>query len=133
MSFFSSPQFLRRVLLADALASGAAGLLMIAMTGLLQTLLSIPAGLLLAAGLVLVPYVAFVVFTATRPMLNRSAVWAIVVANMLWTAASVLLLLSGWIAPSPLGFAFVIAQAAAVFLLGELQMMGLKRSPIATA
>jgi hypothetical protein len=116
----------------DAVASGAAGLLMIAGAGLLEGLLGLPAALLRGAGLVLVPYVTFVVFVATRSDIARPAVWSIIAANVLWAAASGLLLVSGWVAPTGLGYAFVIGQAAVVALLGELQYVGLSR-PVATA
>ena len=127
-----SNSFLRRALILDAVASGAAGLLMIAGAGLLEGFLGLPAGLLRGAGLVLVPYVAFVVFVGTRTEIEPPAVWSIIVANVLWAAASGLLLVSGWVAPTALGYAFVIGQAAVVALLGELQYVGLRR-PVATA
>ena len=136
MSYDQSSNFLRRALILDALASGATGLLMIAGAGLVEGLLGLPAALLRGAGLVLVPYVAFVVYTGTRETISRSAVWMIIVANVAWAAASALLLVSGWVAPTALGYAFVIAQAVVVALLGELQYMGLRRGvrgPIATA
>jgi hypothetical protein len=124
--------FLRRALLLDAAASGATGLLMIGGAGYLDGLLGLPATLLRGAGLVLVPYVAFVVLTATRALVSRPAVWTIIAANAAWALASALLLVSGWVAPTGLGYAFVTGQAAAVVLLGELQYMGLRR-PLATA
>jgi hypothetical protein len=136
MSIDQSPTFLRRALQLDAVASGATALLMIAGAGLVEGLLGLPAALLRGAGLVLLPYVAFVIYTGTRETISRPAVWAIIVANVLWAAASALLLLSGWVAPTGLGYAFVIAQAFVVALLGELQYVGLRQGigrPIATA
>jgi len=136
MSYDQSPTFLRRALILDALASGATALLMVAGAGLVEGLLGLPAALLRGAGLVLVPYVAFVIYTGTRDAISRSAVWTIIIANVTWAAASALLLPSGWVAPTALGYAFVIAQAVVVALLGELQYMGLRRGlrgPIATA
>ena len=78
------------------------------------------------------PYVAFVGLAATRGDISRPAVWSIIAANVLWAVASGLLLVSGWVAPTALGYAFVIGQAAVVALLGELQYVGLGR-PVATA
>ena len=131
------PVFLRRALLLDALASGGTALAMIALANQVDGLLGLPAALLRGAGLVLVPYVAFVVYAATQPAIPRPAVWTIVTANVLWAAASALLLMSAWVAPTALGYAFVIFQAAVVALLGELQYMGLKymglQRPAATA
>jgi len=136
MSYDHSSTFLRRALVLDAVASGATGLLMIAGAGLVEGLLGLPATLLRGAGLVLVPYVAFVLYAGTRAAIPRPAVWTIIAANGLWAAASALLLISGWVAPTALGYAFVIAQALVVALLGELQYMGLRREPsrpVATA
>ena len=121
------PVFLRRALVLDAVASGATGLMMIAGAGLVEGLLGLPATLLRGAGLLLIPYVAFVNYTGTRETISRPAVWFIIVANVLWAAASTILLVSGWVAPTALGTVFVIAQAVVVALLGELQYMGLRK------
>ena len=94
--------FLRNALLIDAVASGGTGLLMIAGAGLLEGLLGLPAALLRGAGLVLVPYVAFVVWTGTREPIPGAAVWAIIVANAAWAIASVFLLI-GSLTPTLLG------------------------------
>jgi hypothetical protein len=75
--------------------------------------------------------VAFVVLTATRETIPRPAVWAIIAANAVWAIASGLLLVSGMVAPTALGYAFVVVQALVVALLGELQYMGLRRPMMA--
>lgn len=124
-----SPTFLRRALAIDALASGATALLVIVAASPLEVLLGLPAALLRGAGLVLLPYVAFVIYAATRTTVSPPAVWGIIVANVLWASASGVLLLSGWVAPTALGYAFVIGQAVVVALLGELQHVGLARRP----
>lgn len=118
------PEFLRYVLVADAVASGATGAILIAGAGFLSGLLAMPGELLFEAGLILVPYVLFVLWTATRPVIPVKPVWLIIACNALWTSSSVILLL-GWIAPNALGIAFVLVQAAAVGLLGLLQYVGL--------
>jgi len=123
--------FLRNVLVLDAAASGATGLLLLAGAGVLEDLVGLPVALLREAGLILIPYVAFVAWVGTREPIARSAVWAIIAANALWALASVGLLVSGLVAPTALGYVFVIAQAAVVALLGELQYAALKR-PAAT-
>jgi succinate dehydrogenase hydrophobic anchor subunit len=132
MSNDQSSTFLRRALQLDAAASGATALLVIAAAGLLEGLLGLPAALLRGAGLVLAPYVAFVIYAGTREAISRPAVWVIVASNALWATASGLLLVSGLVAPTLLGYAFVIGQAVVVALLGELQYVGLRR-PMATA
>ena len=129
MSVQQSSHFLRRVLILDAVAIGATAALLVAAAGLIHGMLGLPLSLLRGAGLVLLPYVAFVAFVATRERIEPAAVWVIIISNALWASASVLLLLLGAIAPTGLGIAFVVAQAAVVALLGELQYMGLRRPP----
>lgn len=125
------PQFLRYVLIADAIASGATGLLMIAGASFLSALLALPGGFLFEAGLILVPYVLLVAIVASRPVIPEKPVWFIIACNALWALGSLALLMSGLVAPNALGYAFVIAQAAAVALLGELQYVALRRKSIA--
>jgi hypothetical protein len=132
MSTIHPSPFLRKSLLLDAAASGATALLLIAGASLLDGLLGLPVALMREAGLILVPFVAFVAWVGTREDVARGAVWTIIAANALWVAASIGLLVSGWVAPTALGYAFVIAQAAVVALFAELQYAGLKRpQPIA--
>ena len=127
MSHIQPSAFLRNAILLDAAASGATALLLIAGADLLDGLLGLPVALMREAGLVLIPYVAFVAWVGTRERVARGAVGAIIVANAVWTVASFALLLSGWVAPTALGTAFVVAQALAVALFGVLQYAGLKR------
>jgi hypothetical protein len=60
-------------------------------------------------------------------------VWAVIVLNALWTVDSILLLLSGWIEPTELGYGFVIFQAFGVAMFAGLEYFGLRRSPTAAA
>ena len=120
--------FLRYALLADAVASGATGLLLIAGADLLTGLLGLPVALMREAGLLLVPYVALVAFVGTREAISRPAVQAIIALNVLWVVGSMGLLMGGWVAPTALGTAFVIAQAVVVGVFAELQVVGLHRT-----
>jgi hypothetical protein len=123
----SQNTFLRYALLADAVASGATGLLMIAGADALTGLLGLPVALTREAGLVLVPYVALVAFVGTREAISRAAVRVIIALNVLWVLGSVAVLFAAPIAPTALGYAFVIAQAVAVGVFAELQVIGLRR------
>lgn len=125
--------FLRQALLADALITGATALLLILGAGLLTDLLDLPAALLRYAGLILVPFVVFVGSIATREHINRAQVWAVILMNALWVAASIGLLLSSWVAPNLLGSIFVIFQALVVAVFAELQYMGMRRTVRAAA
>jgi hypothetical protein len=129
----SSSVFLRRALLVDAAASGLTGALMLAGAGMLTDLLGLPAALLRGAGLVLVPYVAFVAIVGARARISTAAVWAVIACNAVWTVASVALVIDGFVTPTALGTVFVIGQAVAVAALGVLQYVALRRPQIALA
>jgi hypothetical protein len=120
-------------MLADAVISGASGLLMVFGAGFLASLLGLPEALLLYAGVSLLPFAVFVSYASTREHLNRAAIWAVMIANALWAAASVALLLSGWITPNFLGTAFIIFQALVVAVFTEIQYLGVRRSNTAVA
>ncbi len=126
MSMLDHPQFLRRVLLADAAASGATGLLMLLGTDALASMLALPAGLLFYAGAALVPFAALVAWLGLRESPPRLAVWAIIACNLLWAAESILMLF-GSIEPNRLGQVFVLGQALVVALFAELEYFGLRR------
>ena len=119
---------LRFALIADAVASGATGLMMIAGADLLTGFLGLPIALMREAGLLLVPYVALVAYVGTRQNIPHGPVKVIVALNVLWVLGSVGLLVSGFVAPTMLGYAFVIAQAVVVGAFAELQVMGLRRA-----
>jgi hypothetical protein len=119
--------FLRTVLLADAVVSGATGALMAVAAGVLEPILQVPAPLLRIAGLALLPYAAFVAWIARRGALPRGAVWAVVGCNAVWAIDCVALLFTGWIDPTLLGVAFILMQAIVVAAFAELQVVGLRR------
>lgn len=133
MTSIRASSLLRRVLIVDAVSSGALGIVMIAFAELLANLCQLPVELVSEAGIVLLPFAAFVGFVASRPEPARIAVWAVIALNVVWVVDSIMLLFSGWIAPNALGYTVVIAQAAAVLVLADLEFMGLKRSDAVTA
>jgi hypothetical protein len=124
----SNSTFLRRVLIADAVASAATGLLMLLAATPLEHWLALPADLLRAAGASLIPFAAIVGWLALRETISRAGVWIVIALNALWVVDSVALLFTGWVQPAVLGYAFVLAQAAAVAVLAELEYVGLRRA-----
>jgi hypothetical protein len=126
---YRSSSFLRQVLLADAVATGATGLLMVVFARALQGLLLVSGTLLFWAGLILVPYAIGVAWLATRNSIPRGAVRAVIACNVLWGVDCLLLALSGWIEPNALGYAFIAVQVIVVAAFAELQWVGLRRSP----
>ncbi|HEY7641062.1 MAG TPA: hypothetical protein VH814_15150 [Steroidobacteraceae bacterium] len=131
MTAIRSSAFLRRVLTVDAVFSGVSGIAMIAFAELFANLLQLPVELVSEAGIVLLPFAAFVGFIASRSEPARFAVWIVIALNAVWVVDSVVLLFTGWVAPNVLGYAVVLAQAAGVLVLADLEYMGLKRSAVA--
>lgn len=133
MRLLPTSTFLRRVLLADAATCAAFGLLLIIGAGRIEQLLGLPSELSRYAGVGLLPFAAFLVYLAKRENLSKPMVWAVIALNVLWTVDSFLVLLTGWIAPTQLGYVFIIAQAVGVVMFAALEYVGLKKSTVAMA
>jgi hypothetical protein len=118
---------LRLALKLDAAASGALGALLVAAGSVLDDLLGLPLALLLPVGMFLLAYATFVWVVGTRPRISKTAAWAVVAVNLVWVADSVALVATAWFPLTTLGAAFVLAQAAAVFLFADLQFLSLLR------
>jgi hypothetical protein len=130
MSIVASPRFLRNVLFIDAASCLATGALQLLFTAWLAELLNLPTALLVGTGWFLMAYAATVAFIATRDPLPRTLVWLFVAGNLGWAAGCAALLASGWIEPTALGKAWIVAQAATVTVLAELQWAGLRRTRV---
>lgn len=124
---------LRGVILADAAISGLSAVILIAAAGALSGLFGLPQPLLVICGVLFLPFSAALAFVASRPEAMVAAVWAIIAANGGWVVACIAVLFTGWIAPTPLGVAFVIAQAVVVAVLAEIQFIALRRQPAIAA
>ena len=127
----SSPA-LRRALLIDAGASAALGLLLVIAAGRLSPLLGLPEALLRGVGIFLIPFALSLLALAPRAAAHPSLVRLVVVGNLGWIVASVLLLVVGVVSPTLLGQLFVLAQAAAVALFTHLEHAALGRSAVRT-
>lgn len=122
------PSFLRQVLLLDAVTCAAMGALLLAAAGLLTTWLELPVPLLRYAGFALLPIAAFMAWVATRQPISPAGTWLVILGNWAWVAASVVLLVSGWVAPNGLGVAFVLVQAVVVAVLAVFETVGVRRA-----
>ena len=97
----------------------------------LARLFGMPSELLRFAGISLFPFTAFLIFMTSRQRLSLAVVWTVIVVNALWTADSFLIIASGWITPTPLGYAFVTGQAMGVAMFAGLEYVGLRKSAAA--
>lgn len=132
---FASPRFLSRVMWADALSCAATGVLQVALHDALARWTGLPASLLLGTGWFLLVYAAAAAAMARAATPPRTLIGLVAVGNLGWAAGCAALLASGVFAVTPLGMAWVIAQAVTVVLLAEAQWMGLRatRAPVRTA
>ena len=133
MTSIRASSLLRRVLIVDALSSGAMGVAMFALADVFANLVQLPVELVREAGIILLPFAAFVGFVASRREPARIAVWTIIALNVVWVVDSIVLLFTGWVAPNALGLTFVVAQAAVVLVLADFEYMGLRRSTAVAA
>ena len=132
MTTFEPSRFLRRVLLADAVLAGGAGVLMAALAAPLQPWLMLPATLVLAAGLGFVAFAIFAALVARSRTPSRAAVWAVILINALGAIECIALLATGMVTPSPLGVAFVLALMLVMAVFAVLEYAGLRQSPRTT-
>lgn len=124
----SSIVTLKRALVADAAVSGAVGLLSLAGARWLGSVLDLPAALLAGSGAFMTIYAAGLVMLGNRRPVPASGARIVVGGNLVWAAACVVLLFSGWVAPNVLGAGFIVVQIAAVLIFAELQALALRAS-----
>ena len=118
---------LRNVLWLDAATCALMGTALTLAAAPLGDIAQIPTSLLFYAGLILFPVAAFIAVVAAASGEHRPAVWLIVGGNVLWTVASLVLLVTGWIGPNALGSAFIVVQALVVALLTALEYQALRK------
>ncbi|MFF0525752.1 hypothetical protein ACFYTC_44260 [Actinomadura nitritigenes] len=126
--FADAGRLLRLVLRADAITTGANGLLYLALAAPLQDLLGLDATTGRALGAFLLAYAAAVwaISMPVRP--RRVAVVSVVEANSLWTILSVLTVVVGWFSLSTVGAVWAVLQAIVVAGFAVLQYTALRRA-----
>ena len=117
------PLTIRQALTLDLVATGATALLALTAAGFTAGLTDLPEPLLRGAGLALLPFLALVAAMALKPV--RGGVIAVIAINIAWVIASIAAL-ALFVSPNALGYAFVVAQALAVGLFAELQILALR-------
>lgn len=134
MTLIHPSRSLKTALAVDAASGAATAALQLAMPRLLADTLGLPMALLLETGLFLAGLAVVLTFLARSSRVAAPLVWAIVIGNMAWSAACVLLWATGVLAPTALGVAFLLAQGAVVMALALWEAIGLKASrPVARA
>ena len=110
----------------DAVVTGANGAAYLALGGPLGDLLGVPASTLRMLGAFLLVFAIGVWAVAARP--HRAAVSAVIGANELWVAASIVVLIADTWTPSTAGAVWTAMQAATVAAFAVLQLIGLRRT-----
>jgi hypothetical protein len=119
---------LRHALIADAAVSGGAGLLHVVGGATVDSLLGLPQALVLGTGLFMLAYAAMLVGLVRASTLRRLWIALIVIGNFAWADACVALWAFDLISPTPLGTAWLLAQAAGVTALAVWQGIGWRMS-----
>ena len=132
MTLIHPSRSLKTALAVDAASGAATAALQLALPRLLADTLGLPMALLLETGLFLAGLAVLLAVLARSVRVAAPLVWAIVIGNMAWSAACVLLWATGVVAPTALGVAFLLGQAAVVMALALWEAFGLKASrPVA--
>ncbi len=123
-----SPSLLRSALRWDGILSVVGGLVLLVEAGPLAPLLGInPPGILMATGVVMLLYAAWLLYTAAQQPISRRAALAVIIVNALLAVDCVILLLTGWLPLTTVGTWVVVAGAVADATFAELQYLGLRR------
>jgi hypothetical protein len=124
---------LRSAVWFDAVSVAGLGLLLLLLADALTPLLGLDATFMSTVGALLLPFAAFLALTAARARISRVAVGWIVGLNALYVIASFAALVLGWLQPTALGAAFVIAQALVGGAVAVVEWIGLQREPAGAA
>jgi hypothetical protein len=125
----TSPEALLRLALKlDAIVTGVNDAAYLAAAGLLDSALGVEAGLLRGIGAFLLVFAAVVWIAATRKIVPPAAVRAVVTANAIWAADSLVVLAAGWLSPTTFGGVWIALQALVVAGFAGLQAYALRRS-----
>jgi hypothetical protein len=119
---------LRTALALDAGVTALNGAAYLALAGPLHDVLGLSEALLRGAGGFLLVYALAVGLLATRPRPPRAGVLAVVAANAIWAADSVVAALAGWGDPTAAGTVWMVLQAIVVAGFAALQLAGLART-----
>lgn len=115
------PKRFRAIVGIDAATCSVMAALLIGGRDILAGILGIPQLVLVGAGGILVPVAVFMVLVAARPAIPSWAAWTVIAGNAGWVVSSFVLAFGQFIAPTPLGIAFILGQAMVVSILAAIE------------
>lgn len=120
---------LQRTLMANTAFSLVSGLILLLASQWVATFLGVTnaAGLIAGTGLAILAFALFVGYTATRPMIERQAATSIFVLDVLWVAASAIVLITNAFSLTTEGRWAILIIADLVGVLAVLEFIGLRR------
>ena len=117
---------LLRAIRLDALMSGASGVVLAAGASVLDGILGVSMAFLVALGIFLLGYSSALLLLA-RERVPALGAKAVIVGNALWVVASLVTVIADWLTLTTAGTVVTLAQAAAVALVTDAQLIGLRR------
>lgn len=123
--------FLRRTFAVDAVTCVAAGALMAFAAVPMAQVTGLPQPLLVGAGIALFPVAAVMTWLSRSGAVPTVLLWLVILGNGAWAVGCLAVLLVT--APTPLGVAFLGAQAATVAGLTALEWRGASARPLSVA
>lgn len=112
---------LQVILIADAITCALFGLLMLVATSPLAEFTDFPVNLLRLAGLVLIPWVAFLVMQVRRPLVPSGVVYGIITVNIAWALGCLVAIITPSFEPNAYGVMFGLIQIIGVLAFAALQ------------
>ena len=118
----------RLALRLDAVVTGANGVAYLALAGVLDGPLGIEASALRPIGAFLIVFAIAVAAVSLRERPTPGAVRAIIAANLIWAADSLIVLIGGWLEPSTVGSIWIALQAIVVAGFAGMQAAALRNA-----
>ncbi|MEM9964758.1 MAG: hypothetical protein AAGC58_05365 [Asticcacaulis sp.] len=118
---------LQNLLRFDALSCALMGVGLIAARVPLEIWTGLPASILLWAGILLLPIAAFMAFAGSKSFVPPWATTVIILGNIGWVIASLLLPIVAALSLTPLGWMLLLGQAGFVTVMAALEYKAARR------
>ncbi|MCX5200683.1 hypothetical protein OG897_04285 [Streptomyces sp. NBC_00237] len=119
--------FARLALKLDAAVTGLNGIAYLGLATTLESWFGVTTAVQYPVGAFLLLYALGVLAAGTRKDVSRTALAAVIAANLLWVVLSLAVAISGTLSPTGVGTAWIVLQALTVGGFAALQYVGLKR------
>lgn len=121
-------RFLRTILKIDTVTCAVTGAGFVALGEVHWEVFGLPTALTMPAGIFLIALAVGLWTLGSLTAVNAKAVWVVVAGNFAWVAASIMLIVASLVDLTTLGIVFVAVQAAAVAVIAELEIVGLRKA-----